>query len=74
MKTIERIIMKVIICQVIFMIVGQLLVLQTGIGSYLNRVYQYEGILSGQRGETVETIDHSNDLWYHERVEKDLKK
>ncbi|MCF6408248.1 DUF5359 family protein [Pseudalkalibacillus salsuginis] len=69
MKLIERIVIKLIICQMIFLIVAQYLIFNWDFGTYFNRLYEYEGITNGSNGETVETIDRSNFLWYDERVE-----
>lgn len=70
MKKVERLMIKLIICQFIFMIIAQWILYDTDLKTYLNRVYQYEGIHKGQVGETVETIDRSSDLWYDESVKK----
>ncbi|MGM7701697.1 YpfB family protein [Pseudalkalibacillus sp. Hm43] len=71
MKRTERLFTKLIICQFIFLIIAQLVLANPGLRTYMNKVYQYEGIHNGHRGETVETIDHSSDLWYDGRVEKE---
>ncbi|WP_261129152.1 YpfB family protein [Bacillus sp. Marseille-Q3570] len=68
MRLLERILIKLIVCQIIFLFVAQYLIFHWDIGTYFNRLYEYEGITNGSTGETVETIDRSNFLWYDERV------
>jgi hypothetical protein len=71
MKRMERMIIKLIICQFIFLILAQWVLFDEELRTYLNRVYQYEGIHKGHESETLETIDHQNDLWYDKRVKQE---
>ncbi|WLD91846.1 YpfB family protein [Alkalihalobacillus sp. AL-G] len=70
MKTVERFLIKTIIAQFIFLMIAQWVITHQDWAYHLNRVYEYEGIMTEQRGETVETIDRSNILWYDEISEK----
>ncbi|WP_257347731.1 YpfB family protein [Pseudalkalibacillus decolorationis] len=70
MKKVERIWIKVVIVQGVFLLVAQWVITHKDWAFYLNRVYEYEGIMSEERGDTVETIDRSNLLWYDEMGKK----
>lgn len=57
MQRLERILVKMIVIQFIFLLGAQWLISNDGWAYHLNRVHKYEGIMNGERGETIETID-----------------
>lgn len=57
MKHIERIIGKIILIQVIFLIIAQIIVLHTAYTPYVSKLVNYEGVVKQNMPEVIETIE-----------------
>ncbi|WP_027408603.1 YpfB family protein [Anoxybacteroides tepidamans] len=59
MKRIERILLKIVIVQFLFLLLAQCLLLYTPLAPYVNKVYEYEGVTKQEKTKTIETtVDH----------------
>jgi hypothetical protein len=57
MNTMERIIGKIVIFQLIFLIIAQFIVLHTSITPLVSKLSQYEGIVKQKLPDVIETIE-----------------
>ncbi|GMB07852.1 hypothetical protein EDD69_101156 [Thermolongibacillus altinsuensis] len=57
MKTIERILWKLVLIQFIFLLLAQFLLLYTPFAPYVVKVVQYEGVTKNSMTKAVETFD-----------------
>jgi len=57
MKRFERILLKLIIIQFVFLLLAQIIILYTPFAPYVARIYEYEGVHKNERTKTLETID-----------------
>jgi hypothetical protein len=55
-KRIERILLKLVIIQCIFLFIAQCLLLYTPFAPYLGKIYEYEGVSKQEKTKTIETI------------------
>jgi hypothetical protein len=56
MKRFEQLLTKVVLLQFIFLIIAQLLVLNTPFAPYVNKISYYEGVVRQKLPEIIETI------------------
>ncbi|WP_071459986.1 YpfB family protein [Bacillus massilinigeriensis] len=56
MKSFERILIKLLIIQGLFMLLSQLFLHQLNLFPQLDRISRYEGVIKEKSPETVETI------------------
>jgi hypothetical protein len=56
MKRIERILLKLVIIQCIFLFIAQWLLLYTPLAPYFGKIYEYEGVSKQEKTKTIETI------------------
>lgn len=56
MKVFERLLLKVIILQFIFLIIAQLMVLHTSVAPYVSKISYYEGVVKQKLPEVIETL------------------
>ena len=59
MKTVERLLMKLALLQLIFLLIVQALHAQEPIEPHLNKTFLYEGVMNQKEDRVVETIDRS---------------
>ncbi|MCZ0754417.1 YpfB family protein [Anoxybacillus sp. J5B_2022] len=55
MKRIERILLKIVIVQFLFLLLAQCLILYTPFAPYVAKVYEYEGVIKQEKTKTIET-------------------
>ncbi|MBB3906639.1 DUF5359 family protein [Anoxybacillus rupiensis] len=59
MKRMERILLKIVIVQLLFLLLAQCLLLYTPLAPYVTKVYEYEGVSKQEKTKTIETtVDH----------------
>lgn len=58
MKKIERIIIKLVIIQFVYLIIAQWLIAHDSLQPVLNKLVIYEGVMKGQATQVIRTIDH----------------
>ncbi|KXG11063.1 hypothetical protein AT864_00146 [Anoxybacillus sp. P3H1B] len=59
MKRMERILLKIVIVQLLFLLLAQCLLLYTPLAPYVIKVYEYEGVSKQEKTKTIETtVDH----------------
>ncbi|ANB58536.1 hypothetical protein GFC29_1500 [Anoxybacillus sp. B7M1] len=59
MKRMERILLKIVIVQLLFLLLAQCLLLYTPLAPYVTKVYEYEGVSKQEKTKTMETtVDH----------------
>ncbi|WP_181535707.1 YpfB family protein [[Anoxybacillus] calidus] len=56
-KRIERILLKLVVIQFIFLLIAQFMILYTPFSPYLGKIYEYEGVSKNHVTKTIETFD-----------------
>lgn len=56
MKRFEGILLKLAIIQFIFLLIAQLLLLQSGLTPYISKIQDYEGVNGDKYTKTIETM------------------
>jgi hypothetical protein len=56
-KRIERILLKLVVIQFIFLLIVQFIILYTPFSPYLGKIYDYEGVSKNGVTKTIETFD-----------------
>jgi hypothetical protein len=56
-KRIERILLKLVVIQFIFLLIVQFVLLYTPFFPYLGKIYEYEGVAKNHITKTLETFD-----------------
>ncbi|QOR65290.1 YpfB family protein [Cytobacillus suaedae] len=56
MKRFEGILFKLAVIQFIFLIIAQLLLLQSGLTPYISKIQDYEGVNGDKYTKTIETM------------------
>lgn len=56
MKRLEGILVKLAIIQFIFLLIAQLLLLQSGLTPYISKIQDYEGVNGNKYTKTIETM------------------
>jgi Family of unknown function (DUF5359) len=56
-KRIERILLKLVVIQFMFLLIAQFIILYTPFFPYLGKIYEYEGVSKNHVTKTIETFD-----------------
>jgi hypothetical protein len=57
MKHLERIIVKLVVIQIIFLLIAQFIMTNNQLSPYLSKVIEYEGVTKDSYSKVVETFD-----------------
>ncbi|MCH1624767.1 DUF5359 family protein [Ferdinandcohnia quinoae] len=60
MKKVERILVKLAIIQLIFLLLAQFLLLYSPLTPYITRMIEYEGVNQSKSTEIIETFHQNN--------------
>jgi hypothetical protein len=57
MKKVETLFLKLVIIHFVFLFIAQWVILQTDVASYLNKTIEYEGVITNENGQTIQTFE-----------------